>query len=51
MAEEILDSTKQSIDLLIENYALIDISGSTYFLDMSNVHEVLTVLDSLLEGV
>ncbi|MAV52835.1 MAG: hypothetical protein CMQ01_03585, partial [Gammaproteobacteria bacterium] len=42
MAEEILDSTKQSIDLLIENYALIDISGSTYFLDMSNVHEVLT---------
>ena len=42
MAEEILDSTKEAIDLLIENYALIDISGSTYFLDMSNVHEVLT---------
>lgn len=42
MAEEILDSTKEAIALLIENYALIDISGSTYFLDMSNVHEVLT---------
>ena len=42
MAEEILDSTKEAIALLIENYALIDVSGSTYFLDMSNVHEVLT---------
>ena len=42
MAEEILDSTKQAIDLLIENYALIDMSGNTYFLDMSNVRDVLT---------
>ena len=42
MAEEILDSTKEAIDLLIENYALIDMSGSTYFLDMSNVRDVLT---------
>ena len=42
MAEEILDSTKQAIDLLIENYALIDMSGSTHFLDMSNVRSVLT---------
>ena len=42
MAEEILDTTKQGIDLLIENYALIDMSGSTHFLDMSNVRSVLT---------
>ena len=42
MAEEILDTTKQGIDLLIENYALIDMSVSTYFIDMSNVRSVLT---------
>ena len=42
MAEEILDTTKQGIDLLIENYALIDMSGNTYFLDMFNVSDVLT---------